>query len=122
MQENSKQNHKFVVQNKTRVMRLPATGNKMLMCVDEVKTLKRISRREEEIVRLLYVAFLIDWEEEKPHRHWVGQRAEDYKITNYFESSLQCNVGKTPIIKLEMSEQCVSCGDKLLTAPCFCEV
>lgn len=60
MQENSKQNHKFVVQSKTRVMRLPATGNKMLMCVDEVKTLKSISRREGETVRLLYMTFLVD--------------------------------------------------------------
>lgn len=100
MQENSKQNRKFVVQSKTRVMRLAATGNKMLMCVDEVKTLKRISRREEEIIRLLYVAFLIDWKEGKTHRYWVGQRAEEYKITNYFESALQRNVEKTLIIKL----------------------
>lgn len=122
MQENSKQNHKFVVQSKTRVMRLPATGNKMLMCVDEVKTLKTISRREGETVRLLYMTFLVDWEEEKTHRYWVGQRAEDYEITNYIESALQCNVGKTLIIKLEMSDQCVSCGDKLLTAQCLCEV
>lgn len=64
MQENSKQNHKFMVQSKTRVMRLEATGNKMLMCV-EVKTLKGISRREEELIRVLYMAFLIDWKEEK---------------------------------------------------------
>lgn len=60
MLENSKQNHKFVVQSKTRVMRLEATGNKMLLCVDEVKTLKGISRRVEEIIRVLYMAFLID--------------------------------------------------------------
>lgn len=55
--KNSKQNRKFGVQGKTRVMRWGATGNKMLMCMDVVKTLKKISRREEEIIRVLYLAF-----------------------------------------------------------------
>lgn len=57
MQENSKQSHKFRVQGKTRVMKGGATGNKMSMCMDVGKTLTRISRREKEIIRVLYLAF-----------------------------------------------------------------
>lgn len=100
MQENSKQNHKFGVQGKTRVMRWGATGTKMPVCMDVVKTLKRISRRGEEIIRVLYLAFWIDWEEERRHKYWVGQRADGYKVTNCFDSIPQCNVEKTLMIKL----------------------
>lgn len=101
MQENSKQNHKFGVEGKTRVMRWRATGNKMPVCMDVVKTLTRISRREEEIIRGLYLAFWIDWMEgKKDVRYWVGQRRDGYKITKRIVSVPQCNVEKTLIIKL----------------------